>query len=99
MGYIESLQAAIKRLHGCDAEYLESVAVHEVFQGKTVWDGTVEVFTIEGHPKAKKCYAWAHKEGDGDKETRYVTVLEIPPVNSPKTAVQASVVEAVRKLN
>ncbi len=99
MSYIESLQEAIKRLHGCDAEYLESVPIHEVFKGQTVWNGTVEVFSIEGHPKAKRCYAWSHKEGEGDNDTCFVTVLEIPPVDSPKTAVQASIVNAVRKLN
>lgn len=63
-GYIESLQAAIKQLHRCDAEYLESVSVHEIFNGQTVWNGTVEVFSLANHPKAKRCFAWSHKEGD-----------------------------------
>jgi hypothetical protein len=35
--------------------------VHETFQGQTVWAGEVEVFDLVGHPKAKRCYAWAHK--------------------------------------
>jgi hypothetical protein len=34
-----------------------TVPVHEVFRGKTVWQGDVEVFDINGHPKAKRCYA------------------------------------------
>lgn len=92
MDYIEALQDAIKKLHGCDSTYVESVPVHEQFQGQTVWAGEVEVFEIRGHPKAKRCYAWAHKEGEKDEHTRYVTVLEIPPVDSPQTAVRADIV-------
>lgn len=96
MRYIEALQDAIKKLHGCDSTYLESVPVHETFQGKTVWAGEVEVFEIRGHSKAKRCYAWAHKQGENDKHTRYMAVLEIPPVNSPLTAIRAAIVETAR---
>lgn len=92
MGYIESLQEAIKKLHGCDSTYAESVPVHETFQGQTVWAGEVEVFDLVRHPKAKRCYAWAHKEGEGNKGTRYIAVLEIPPMDSPQRAVQAAIV-------
>jgi hypothetical protein len=91
MDYIEALQDAIKKLHGCDSTYLESVPVHETFQGKTVWAGEVEVFEIRGHPKAKRCYGWAHKEGEKEEHTRYIAVLEISPVDSPQRAVQVSI--------
>lgn len=40
----DSIQDAIKRLHGCDSKHVESVRVTETWQGETVWDGTVEVF-------------------------------------------------------
>jgi hypothetical protein len=96
MGYIEALQDAIKKLHGCEATYLESVPVNEIFQGKTVWAGEVEVFDLVGHPKAKRCYAWAHKEGESDEHTRYIAVLEVPPVDSPQKAVRAAIVSATK---
>lgn len=64
MHYIEELQAAILKLHGCTATYLETVAVTETFQGETIWQGEVEVFEIEGHPKAKRAYAWGHVAGE-----------------------------------
>ncbi|HUI92693.1 MAG TPA: hypothetical protein VLX68_10640 [Chitinivibrionales bacterium] len=92
MDNIESLRKAIKKLHGCDSEYTESVPVKETFKGQTVWEGVVEVFNLIGHPKAKRCYAWSHAEGINDSETRYVVVLELPPVNSARTAVQANIV-------
>ena len=94
--YIESLRAVIGKLHGCDSKHVESVPVHEVFQGQTAWKGIVEVFDITGHPKAKRCYAWSHLDGDKDQSTRYVAVLEIPPVESPQTAVRASILSDIK---
>jgi hypothetical protein len=96
MHYIEELQQAIRRLHGCESQYVETVPVTETFQGKTVWQGEVEVFDIRGHPKAKRAYAWSHKAGANDRETRYITVLELPPVDSPETAVKAAIMAEIK---
>ena len=94
MDYIEELQSAINRLHGCQADYLETVPVNESFHGEVVWQGDVEVFEICGHPTAKRCYAWAH---DTDKTgKRFVAVLELPPVDSAQSAVKAAIVEEYR---
>lgn len=95
--YIERLQLTIAHLHGCDATHVESVPVHEVFRGQTVWLGIVEVFALSGHPQAKKAYAWSHRAGKDDQGERIVTVLEIPPVESPVTAVRASIVSDGKK--
>lgn len=95
--YIERLQLTINHLHKCGSRHLESMPVHEVFRGQTVWDGIVEVFALVDHPKAKKCYAWSHKEGKDDQGERIVTVLELPPVESPLTAVRASIVADGKK--
>lgn len=91
MTYIEAIQDAIHRLHGCESRHIESVPVHEEFQGQTVWDGQVEVFELIGHPKAALCYAWGQHTGKGDKESRYVIVLKVPPVDTPIAAVMASI--------
>jgi len=88
----KALQKVIEHLHDCKAKWVESVPVKETFRGQTVWDGVVEVFTITGHPKAKRCYAWAHLEGEKDEMTNFVTVLEIPPVNSALAAVRVAIV-------
>ncbi len=94
--YIEKLQKAIRDLHGCESQYLETVEVTERFQGKTIWQGDVEVFQIRGHPKASRAYAWSHLAGKNDQETRFVTVLELPPVTSAQTAVRAAVMAEIR---
>ncbi len=67
---------ALNHLHGCNSTWVESVPVHEVFRGQTVWRGVVEVFDLSGHPKAKREYGWSHKGGPKDQDERFVTVLE-----------------------
>jgi hypothetical protein len=86
---IVNLRDAITRLHGCESKHLGSVPVKETFQGAKVWDGVVEVFSLTGHPQAKFCHAWIIQEDGGGE--RYVAVLEVPPVDSPATAVRAAI--------
>lgn len=88
---------AVEHLHNCGASHVESVLVHEVFRGETVWKGDVEVFDLTGHHKAKRAYGWSHPDGPEDKEEKFVAVLEIPPVVSPKTAVQAAILNDSKK--
>lgn len=95
--YLARLQTAIQHLHNCGAIHRETVPVHEVFKGQTVWKGEVEVFDLTNHPKAQRAYGWSHQEGASGKGERFVAVLEIPPVTSPETAVKASIVADSRK--
>jgi hypothetical protein len=74
------------------------VPVHEVFRGKTVWRGEVEVFDLTGHPKATRCYAWSHPDGPQNRNEKFVAVLEIPPVDSLTKAVRAAIVSQSRRL-
>jgi hypothetical protein len=94
--YLAQVQVAVSQLHDCGATWRETVPVHEVFQGKTVWQGDVEVFDLRGHPKAKRAYAWSHLDGDKDERTRFVAVLEIPPVVSAETAVRVQILKDVK---
>jgi len=91
----QRLRQAILDLHGLDAEHVESVEVVEVFQGKTVWEGEVEVFRVRGHPEATHAYAWSYEGDDG--QVHHVAVLGVPPIDSPQKAVQAAVVAEGRK--
>jgi hypothetical protein len=91
LGYIEMLQAAIPKAYNREAKHVESVPVREVFQDKTVWDGTVAVFDLIKHPLAKRAYAWGHAMRDTGGEVRVVTILGMSPVDSPRKAVQVSI--------
>ncbi len=93
MNYIQEVHDTVVRLHGAQATHVKSVPVKEQYQGKTVWDGVVEVFDLIGHPKTNRVYAWAH---DDSGNLRHVTVLHIPPVVSPETAVRAALIQEHR---
>lgn len=95
--YIERIKQVVIHLYKVEAHHVESVPVEEVFNGRVVWKGVVEVFTLAGHPKAKRCFAWSHSDGKGDTDEQFVTVLEVPPVASPETAVKIAILSEVRE--
>ncbi|HZS43680.1 MAG TPA: hypothetical protein VFC63_01145 [Blastocatellia bacterium] len=95
MNDIPFLQEAILKTHGTPAEYLETVDVHETFQGQTVWQGEVEVFTIRGHPKTDKCFAWNYTDDNGTMQA--ICVLSISPLDTPLNAVRGYVAMEARK--
>ena len=86
---IARLQHAIQRLHGCRSGHMGSFEVHEMFEGKTVWEGTVEMFELIWHPTATVAYAWSYETDGGGRG--YVAVLGVPPIMSPQDAVRASI--------
>ncbi len=99
MTYIEELKGVIRKLHGVESTHRQSVPVKEVFNGKTVWEGIVEVFELHGHPKANAAYAWTHATDNPDEPKRHVTVLQIPPAVSPETAVRVAIAQEFRSLD
>lgn len=66
--------------------------MHEVFIGKTIWEGHVEVFDLDGHPKAKRCYGWTYGESE-----EFITILELPPVTDAQSAVKVGVSYQIKK--
>jgi hypothetical protein len=93
---VEGLRRAIRNLHGCESTWVEAVEVKEAFEGQPVWEGRVQVFDLQGHPKATRCYAWSHAVDDSEKR-RFVVVLHQPPVDSPAAAVRAAIVQEHRE--
>jgi hypothetical protein len=93
--YIAELQAVFLKLHNCDATYIETVPIVEQFQGETIFQGDVEVFDLEGHPKATRGYGWGYTTTEGGGR-RYFTILELPPVDSPQTAVKAAIMSEIQ---
>jgi hypothetical protein len=96
--YIEELRDVIKRLHGVESKHVGSVPVKETFEGKTIWEGIVEVFELIDHPKAPRAYVWSHETDDPKKPRRHVTVLHIAPILSAEEAVRAAIVQEFRSL-
>ena len=77
---ITELKDAIRATHGCESLHVESVPVKEVFD-------------LVGHRQAKRAYAWSYRDGNQNK---VVAVLEIPPVDSPESAVKAALASKAR---
>lgn len=96
--YIDELREVIRRLHGVESSHVESVPIKETFQGRTVWEGVVEVFELIGHEKTTRIYAWANNPSDPKEKRNFVTALHIHPVLSPLSAVRAAIVQEFRSL-
>ena len=90
---IERLKEAVEKAYECKARHVVSEEVTDLFQGEVAWDAVVATFELDEYAKAKRCYAWAHIE---DGEPQYTTVLEIPPVNSAESALEASIATKAR---
>ncbi len=93
MSNIQELKGIIEQEPGVTATHLESVPIHEQHEGNTVWKGIVEVFHLDGHPESARAYAWSHDTDDKANPRRHVTVLHLPPVVSPLTAVRAAIMQ------
>lgn len=92
---LPALQDAIRHMHGVEATWVESVPVHETFQGRTVWEGEVQVFDLADHPGASRCYAWSQAiHGQGRK---FYAVLGSQDVDDAAAAVKLSIVADFRK--
>ena len=87
---IQALVESIRATHGADARWLESVRVRELFGDVLVWEGDVQVFELTGHAVATRAFAWSYPVV-GSQRRKIVTVLAVPPVDSPSTAVRAMV--------
>lgn len=89
---IGELKDVIRSLHSCDSAWVESVAVHETFEGDIVWDGTVQVFDLLDHPQATRCYVWSYPVDEFGRR-RFAAVLHQGPVDSPQAAVRAAIAQ------
>ena len=87
----DQLQQAVEGKHGRTPVLVSVEPVKEVWQGKTVWEGTVHVFGVEGHPRTTRAYAWS-RPVEGSDRRRFDAVLHHGGIRSPLDAVQAAIV-------
>jgi len=88
----DQLKQAVESQHGGKAVLVSVEPVKEVWEGKTVWEGVVHVFDLEGHPTATRAYAWSHLAGDAGDRRRFYAVLHLGGIRSPLDAVRAAIV-------
>ena len=94
--YQDALKDAIASMHGGNALWIESVPVKEVFNGTVAWDGEVEVFSVHGHPRAGRCFAWGVRRDD-EEGWDVTAVLAVPPITTPQLAVRAAIAAYARQ--
>jgi hypothetical protein len=92
---IEQLKQVVERTFQCKARHVASRAVVEGFEGQVVVDGIVDVFDLEQHPKAARCYAFRYLEDDGRVVIK--KVLGVPPVDSEVSAVRTAIAGVPRR--
>jgi hypothetical protein len=84
------MRKAVERLHTGGARLIRSVQISESFDGKSVREGVVHIFELQGHPTASRAYAWSSPI-EGRTERQFFAVLNIPPITTPVEAVRATV--------
>ena len=93
---IEELRNAVEWMHNCTPLWFDSVPVNETYEGKPIWKGEVQIFTLTGHPSARRCYAWSSPIDESDKR-RFFAVLHQAPILTPLDAVRAAIIEEHRQ--
>lgn len=86
---------AIERVHDGKAAFVRTEHVHETHAGETVWEGDVHVYSLEGHPEADTCYAWA-EPNEKTGLHRIFAVLRLAPIKTAADAVRASILADYR---
>ncbi len=64
---VSQLLQAVEGMHDCKAVLDHAEHVQEKFQGQTVWEGIVHVFTLIDHPQARSCYCWSESVAEADR--------------------------------
>jgi hypothetical protein len=91
----DQLKQAVESQHGGTATFVQAVPVHESHDGKTVWNGAVQVYDLAGSPSgATRAYAWSYGLPDGKR--KFFAVLHTGPITGPREAVRAAIVAEAR---
>jgi hypothetical protein len=90
------LVRAVESLHSCRATFAQTAPVRETWRGKLAWEGVVHIFDVEGHPEAKRAYAWSSPI-EGSEQRRFFAVLQLGAIKSPVDAVRAAIVAEHKK--
>ena len=84
------LRWAVEKQYGAKAIAVRDVTVHLRQGNGTVWYGTVTVFELADHPRAKQAYGWYY-ELPYSREKRFCSALHTGPIASPEDAVRAEI--------
>jgi len=72
----DQLKQAAESQHGGTATLVDALPVKELFEGRTVWEGVVHIFDLDGHPRATRAYAWSSPVEGSDRRRFYAVLAE-----------------------
>ena len=87
--YANQLKRLIETQHGAKSTFVKSVRIHRASEGQANWDGMVHVFDLNGHPNAKRAFAWSSPIS-GSSGPRFFAVLQMGAITTPIQAVKAA---------
>jgi hypothetical protein len=91
MNGTDQLRQVLETEHGGTATHVQSVPVYESNNGRTVWNGAVQVFDLKDSSSgATRAYASSYGLADGTR--RRFAVLHAGSITGPREAVRAAVV-------
>lgn len=88
------LREAVERKYACVAVPIKAMPVRKQAEGKTAWEGLVEILELAGHPKAIRAYAWFSSDEPDPAARTIATVLHSPYISSAKRAVHLAAPES-----
>ena len=89
MDYLLQARHAVERLHQCTAVHVETVPVRHSRGDQTIFEGDVEVFTLEGFKGADCCYVWGFRHKDEPGKFEFISVPAGKNLLTPTAAVLA----------
>lgn len=87
---VDRLTAEVEAQHECSATWVNSLPVAAKASGKLVWDGTVHIFALTGHPECERCYAWWENEFGPLDQRKVHSQLKVDGISSAAEAVTAA---------
>ncbi len=84
--YKRELLNAIENRAKVGAVYVQTQPVRIVEDGVVRWKGKVEIYQLKDHPQAKMAFGWGFQ--NAQKKIEYVTVMGVPPLDTPVAAVK-----------
>jgi hypothetical protein len=85
---VNKLARIVQTLHGVNATHQGIFFVRGVSNTEAERNVSVHLFSLKGHTRASRAFAWEWTENG---EVSYMAVLDIPPIHSPREAVQSAI--------
>ena len=82
--YLERLRQSVERSQRCLARHTGTTVLSRRMKDSGSRRQTVEMYELDGHAEALRCFAWAEPAANEYCRERFVCILDLP-VGSPRS--------------